>query len=65
MDKPTRVPKQLTAVRIDPADATVLNAIALDTGRSVASCIREAIKEWIRARARKTAKKAADTTPLF
>ena len=64
MDKPGSKTK-LTAVRIDRVDLTALAAIAADGGRSVASCIREAIKEWVRARARKAAKRAADTTAPF
>jgi len=53
MDAPKRATKKLTAIRIDPPDLEALAVIANDTGRSVASCIREAIKDWVRARGRK------------
>lgn len=55
MDKPDSKTK-LTAIRIDRVDLDALGPIANDSGRSVASCIREAIKEWIKARARKAAR---------
>lgn len=58
MDAPKRATKKLTAIRIDPPDLEALAVIANDTGRSVASCIREAIKDWVRARGRKAARKA-------
>jgi hypothetical protein len=67
MDKPGSKTK-LTAIRIDRADLDALAPIAESEGRSVASCIRQAIKEWVRARARKvarTAKPAAvDPAPI-
>jgi hypothetical protein len=62
MDKPGSKTK-LTAVRIDRVDLDALGIIAVDTGRSVASCIREAIKDWIRARGRKAAKQSKPAPP--
>ena len=66
MDTKPKTTKQLTAIRIDRADMETLARIAIDSGRSVASCVREAVKEWIRARTRKARKAAAeDTTAPF
>ena len=62
MDKPD---KKLTAIRLDRADLDALERIAADNGRSVASCIREAIKEWLRAGARKAARQAKDNALPF
>jgi hypothetical protein len=58
MDKPGSKTK-LTAIRIDRVDLDALVPIDESEGRYVASCIRQAIKEWVRARARKAVKKAA------
>lgn len=57
MDKPDSKTK-LTAIRIDRADLDALAPIAEAEGRSVASCIRQAIKEWVKVRARKAARAA-------
>ena len=64
MDTPKHATKKLTAIRIDQPDLDALGVIAADSGRSVASCIREAIKDWVRARVRKAAKKPAEPAPF-